>query len=162
MQSIESAWKSLAPGVPFEYSFLDEDYDRLYRADTQLGKVSSVFSLLALFVGCLGLLGLTAFSAERRYREIGIRKALGATSRHVILLITREIFLLILFAFLVAVPVTWYLISDWLQNFTTQVSIDPLEFVLAGIAVLGTALLTVSFLSLKAAGTNPVEVLREE
>ncbi len=88
---VEKQWKTLAPGLPFRYSFLDQDYDKLYKADTQLGKVASVFSGLAIFVGCLGLLGLTSFSVERRTKEIGIRKVLGASAGNVIIMISKNL-----------------------------------------------------------------------
>lgn len=162
MSSLEEKWKSLTPGLPFAYSFLDQDFDRLYAADAKLGKVTGVFSVLAIFVGCLGLLGLTSFSVERRVREIGIRKALGATSGHVVYLISSEFIRLIGIAFVLAVPITYYMVMQWLHNFTDQISIGPLNFVLAGIAVLALTWLTVSYLSFRAAGTNPSEALRNE
>ena len=162
VESIGKEWKILAPGMPYRYSFLDEDYDRLYRADAQLGKVSSVFSILAILVGCLGLLGLTSFSVERRVKEIGIRKVLGATVSHVIFLISREFIWLITMAFVVAVPLTYFLIHSWLRNFTSQISIGPFRFILAGISVLAIALLTVSFLSVRAALANPARAFRTE
>ena len=160
--AIGDEWKELAPGIPYRYSFLDEDYDRLYKADAQLGKVSSVFSGLAIFVGCLGLLGLTSFSVERRVKEIGIRKVLGATVSNVVVLISKEFVWLIVAAYMVAVPVTYFLIRTWLQNFTDQIAIGPLRFLIAGLAVLGIALLTVSYLSIRAARRNPTQSLRTE
>lgn len=157
---VEKKWKELAPALPFRYSFLEQDYDKLYKADNQLGKVASVFSGLAIFVGCLGLLGLTSFSVERRTKEIGIRKVLGASAGHVVFLISKEFMVLILISFVVAVPVTYYLISKWLTNFTDRITIDALSFVLAGFSVLALAWLAISFLSFKAAATNPSETLR--
>jgi putative ABC transport system permease protein len=162
VKEIESEWKKIAPGIPFRYSFLDQDYDRLYNADTQLGKVSSIFSGLAIFIGCLGLLGLTSFSVERRFREIGIRKVLGATVSHVILLISREFLWLILLAFLAAVPITYLLILKWLQNFSNHITIGPASFIIAGLLVLTISILTVIYLSVHAATSNPVKALREE
>ncbi|MGC4020737.1 MAG: ABC transporter permease [Cyclobacteriaceae bacterium] len=157
---VDKKWKELAPSLPFRYSFLDQDYDRLYNADSQLGKVATVFSGLAIFVGCLGLLGLTSFSVERRTKEIGIRKVLGASAGNVVFLISKEFMILILFSFVVAVPITYYLISKWLDNFTDRISIDALSFAVAGFSVLAVAWLAISFLSFKAAATNPSQTLR--
>ncbi len=162
VKAIGDKWKSLAPGLPYRYSFLNQDYDRLYKADSQLGKVSTLFSLLALLVGCLGLLGLTSFSIERRVKEIGIRKVLGATISHVILLISKEFVWLIGFSFIIAVPVTYFLIQKWLRNFTDHIVIGPVPFILAGLSVLAFAWLSVSLLSFRAATRNPTVALKNE
>jgi putative ABC transport system permease protein len=162
MSKLEEKWKRLTPGLPFEYSFLDQDYDKLYAADAKLGKVTGVFSMLAIFVGCLGLLGLTSFSVERRVKEIGIRKVLGASSAHVVFIISSEFIKLIGIAFLLAVPATYYMIGQWLNNFTDHIAIGPSSFLIAGAAVLALTWLTVSYLSFKAAATNPSEALRNE
>ena len=162
MSKLQEKWRTLAPGLPFEYTFLDQDYDRLYAADAKLGKVTGIFSMLAIFVGCLGLLGLTSFSVERRVKEIGIRKVLGATSGHVVFIISSEFIKLIGIAFVLAVPVTYYMIGQWLNNFTDHITIGPASFLIAGAAVLAVTWLTVSYLSFKAASTNPSEALRNE
>lgn len=162
VESIGEQWKNLAPGLPYRYSFLDQDYNKLYQADAQLGKVATVFSSLAILVGCLGLLGLTSFSVERRVKEIGIRKALGASAGNVIFMISKEFVSLILISFVIAIPVTYYLITKWLENFTDRITIGPISFILAGLSVLTIAWLTVSYLSFKAAATNPSEALRNE
>ncbi|HEY9008716.1 MAG TPA: ABC transporter permease [Ohtaekwangia sp.] len=162
VEKIEKQWKALAPGLPFRYSFLEDDYNNLYKADAQLGKVASVFSSLAIFVGCLGLLGLTSFSVERRVKEIGIRKVLGASVGNMIYMISKEFVGLIVISFIVAVPITYYLITRWLENFTDRINIGPVTFVIAGISVLAVAWLTVSFLSFKAASANPSKSLRSE
>jgi putative ABC transport system permease protein len=162
VRQVEEKWKAAAPGLPFRYSFLDQDYDKLYKADTQLGKVAGIFSGLAIFVGCLGLLGLTSFSVERRVKEIGIRKVLGASVSNVVLLISKEFMWLIAISFVVAIPLTYYLVSQWLENFTDRISIGPVAFVVAGFSVLAVAWTTVSFLSFKAAATNPTKALRNE
>ncbi len=162
VEGIQKKWSELVPHLPFDYSFLDVTFDRQYKADQQLGKVASVFTGLAIFIGCLGLLGLTSFAVERRTKEIGIRKVLGASVPSVVLLITREFMWLIAIALIVATPLTWYLIGRWEQNFTLQADINPLRFVMAGAAVLLVAWFTISFLSLRAASANPTKALRTE
>jgi putative ABC transport system permease protein len=125
---VQKKWNELIPYLPFDYSFLDVEFDRQYKADQQLGKVAGVFTGLAMFIGCLGLLGLTSFVVERRTKEIGIRKVLGASIPSVVMLITREFIWLIVVALFVATPITWYLIERWEQNFTLQAVINPFGF----------------------------------
>lgn len=160
--SVQQKWNELIPHLPFDYSFLDVSYDHQYKADQQLGKVASVFTGLAIFIGCLGLLGLTSFAVERRTKEIGIRKVLGANVSSVVMLIAREFTVMIVLALVVATPVTWYLIAWWQQNFTLQATINPLQFLVAGISVISFAWATISFLSFRAATANPTKALRTE
>jgi len=155
-------WKTLAPNLPYTFTFLDQQYDKQYKADAQLGRVASVFSGLAIFVGCLGLLGLTSFSVERRVKEIGIRKVLGASIQNVMVLIAKEFVVLIGVAFVIAVPVTWYLVGEWLNNFTEHIAIGAWPFIAAGLFVLTIACLTISWLSFNAASSNPTQALRNE
>jgi putative ABC transport system permease protein len=162
VDKIGNEWKVLTSGLPFNYSFLDQDYDKLYKAEDKLSKVVSVFSGLAIFVACLGLLGLTAFAVERRFKEIGIRKVLGASIRNVVVLISKEFFLLIIIAFFIAIPITYYGISIWLENFTNRITIHPMTFVVAGLVTLAIAWVTISYLSIKAATSNPVDAIRDE
>jgi putative ABC transport system permease protein len=159
---VQKKWNELIPYLPFDYSFLDVDIDRQYKADQQLGKVAGVFTGLAIFIGCLGLLGLTSFVVERRTKEIGIRKVLGASVASVVILIAREFIWLIVVALVVATPLTWYLIQQWEQNFTLQAVINPFRFLMAGMAVFMFAWFTISFLSLRAASANPTKALRTE
>jgi putative ABC transport system permease protein len=159
---IGDKWKELSDNLPYRYAFLDEDYERLYKADAQLGQLASIFSGLAIVVGCLGLLGLTSFSVERRVKEIGIRKVLGATVSQVIFIISKEFVILILFSFLLAIPVTYFLITKWLENFIEKITIGPSSFLMAGLAVLFLAWITMSYLSFKAAISNPTKALRNE
>jgi putative ABC transport system permease protein len=162
VERVQKKWSELIPYLPFDYSFLDVEFDRQYKADQQLGKVAGVFTGLAMFIGCLGLLGLTSFVVERRTKEIGIRKVLGASVFSVVLLITREFIWLVLIALVIATPITWYLIGQWEQNFTLQAVINPLRFAVAGLAVFLVAWLTISFLSLRAATANPTKALKTE
>lgn len=157
---VEKKWKALAPELPFTYSFLDDSFNSLYKTEDQLGKIVSIFSGLAIFVACMGLIGLTSFSVERRFKEIGIRKVLGSSVSGVVLLISKEFMRLVILSFILAVPLTYYLTGLWLNNFTTKISIDVLTFVIAGLSVILTAGLVISILCMKAATTNPVDSLR--
>jgi putative ABC transport system permease protein len=159
---VQQKWTELAPNLPFDYTFLDVDYDRQYKADQQLSKVAGIFTGLAIFIGCLGLLGLTSFAVDRRTKEIGIRKVLGASVVSVVSLIAREFLWLIVIALIVATPITWYLIQRWEQNFTLQAVINPLRFLLAGVSVFVFAWLTIGLLSFRAATANPTTALRTE
>jgi putative ABC transport system permease protein len=160
--AIGSKWKTLAPDFPFHYSFLDQDYDRLYKSEDQLGKIVSIFSALAIFIASLGLIGLTSYAVERRFKEIAIRKVLGASAGGVVVLISREFMRLILVSFIIAIPITYYMINLWLDNFTDRISINPVIFVAAGLSVLLVSWLVISYLSMRAALANPVESLRTE
>ncbi len=162
IQYIENTWKAVNPALPFDYSFLDEDYDRLYANEFQMGKLGLVFCILAIAVSCLGLLGLASFMAERRTKEIGIRKVLGASISGVFLLISKDLTKWALFANLIAWPIAYILLTHWLQNFAYRISIGWWSFVLAGMLTVGIALLTVSYQSIKAATANPVNALKYE
>lgn len=158
---IGTRWKELNPTIPFRYSFLEDDYNQLYQADAKLGKVAGVFASLAIFVGCLGLLGLTSFAVERRVKEIGVRKVLGASARSIVFLISREFIGLVIVAFVIAVPITYYMINRWLENFSERITIGATGFLIAGMGVLVLAWATTSLLSFKAAATNPTKALRD-
>ena len=162
VKALGTKWRDLSNNLPYKYAFLDENYDKLYQADAQLGQVSGIFSGLAIFVGCLGLLGLTSFSVERRVKEIGIRKVLGASVSNVIMILSKEIIVLISISFVVSIPLTYYLITRWLENFTEKISIGPVSFLLAGFSVLAVAWITMSYLSFRAAMSNPTQALRNE
>lgn len=159
---VQQRWNELVPHLPFDYSFLDADFDRQYKADQQLGKVVGIFTGLSIFIGCLGLLGLASFAVERRTKEIGVRKVLGASVANVVMLIAREFVVLIVVALVIATPITWYLIQRWEQNFTLQAVINPIRFLMAGSFVFIIAWITISFLSFRAATANPTKALRHE
>jgi putative ABC transport system permease protein len=159
---VESQWKALFPGNPFEGFFLDTDFDRQYRADEQVGRIFGIFTLLGLFIACLGLLGLASFMAESRTKEIGIRKVLGASVTKIVLMLSKEFTKWVLLANCIAWPVAYYFMDRWLKNFAYRINIDIVTFLLSGLLVLGIALLTVSFQSFKAARANPVDSLRYE
>ena len=159
---IEDKWQAINPELPFLYTFVDENFANLYRTEEQQGKIFGVFAGLAIFVACLGLVGLASFTAEQRTKEVGIRKVLGATVSNIIVLISREFTWLVLLSFLVAVPIAWYVMEQWLQNFAYHVQLGFAVFALSGFAALFIAWLTVSYQAIKVALTNPSEALRYE
>jgi putative ABC transport system permease protein len=159
---IEGIWNRIVPEVSFEYSFLEDVMSENYRDDKRLGILFTIFSLLTVFVACLGLFGLAAFSAERRTKEIGIRKALGASVTGIIRLLCREIVVLVVIANAVAWPVAYLAIDRWLETFAYRTNITLTIFILSGLLVLFIALATVSYQSIKAALANPVDSLRYE
>jgi putative ABC transport system permease protein len=159
---IESQWKSVYPNNPFENFFLDTYFDLQYRSDEQVGRIFGIFTILGLFIACLGLLGLASFTAENRTKEIGIRKVLGASVPCIVTMLTKQFTKWVLLANCLAWPVAYYIMSRWLKNFANRTNIDLFIFVLSGLLVLGVALLTVSYQSIRAATINPAESLRYE
>jgi ABC-type antimicrobial peptide transport system permease subunit len=159
---LENIWGKFATEFPFEYHFLDEDYERIYRTEQRLGELFRYFTFLAIFISCLGLFGLASFMAEQRTKEIGIRKVLGATVSGVTLLLSREYTKWVLLANILAWPFAYFAMHKWLQGFAYQVEMSVLTFVIAGLLTLVTALLTVSYQAIKASMANPVEALRHE
>ena len=162
VNKIGKVWAAFNEDLPFEYSFFDEDYDRLYANEMQTKKIFVTSSILAIIIGCLGLLGLAAFMVEQRIREIGIRKVLGASVVNIVMLLTGEFTRRIIVAFLIACPVAWFFMDKWLQNFSYRISIRWWMMSVAGALALVIAFLTVSYQSIKAALANPVESLRYE
>jgi len=162
MGKIEKEWKAVYPEESFSFSFLDESIADLYASDFQIEWWTNVAMGITIFISCLGLLGLAIFSTERRTREIGIRKVLGATVSRIVLMLCRDIVLLILVALLIASPLAWFLMHGWLQGFAYRAALNVWMFVAAGAAAIGIALLTVGFQSIKAASANPVNSLRTE
>jgi putative ABC transport system permease protein len=159
---IESTWRTNFPEQPLEYQFLDDHFLEVYRADTQVSRMVSALAGLAIFISCLGLFGLASYSAERRIREIGIRKVMGASINSLILLLSRHFIRLVLVANLIAWPLAFWAIHRWLEDYAYRVPISWWVFVLAGVTALLIALVTVSLLALKAAVANPVKSLRSE
>lgn len=159
---IEQQWKSLSPGAPFDYFFLDERMNAQYRAEQQTGKIFTVFTSLAILIACLGLFGLAAFTAEQRTKEIGIRKVLGASTVSVVQLLSRNFLKLVLVANVLAWPLAWYIMHTWLQEFPYRITIGIWAFAGAALLTAVMALLTVVFQAMKAAHANPVKSLRTE
>jgi putative ABC transport system permease protein len=162
IDDIEKEWNKLAPGSPFTYSFLDDALNSQYRSEQRLGNIFMIFASLAILIACLGLLGLAAFTAEKRKREIGIRKTLGATVYNVLILLTKDFTKWVLIANIIAVPIAWYAMDTWLQNFAYRIEISYWEFITAGLAALLIAILTVAFQAIKAAIQNPVDSIKYE
>lgn len=162
ISQIEKKWKAMAPGMPFSYRFMSDSFDEMYRSEQRAGTIAIVFAVLAILIACLGLFGLVTYMAEQRTKEVGIRKVLGASVNNVVGLLSKDFLFLVLIAAVVAFPIAWWAMKSWLQNFEYRISINPWVFVLAGVAALLIALMTVSFQAIKAAIANPVKSLRTE
>ena len=159
---LESEWKRHIPNQPFEYAFLDDQLDRLYDQEKRLGQMFTIFALLAIFVACLGMFGLAAFTTEQRTKEIGIRKVLGASTFDILRIIAKEFVRLVLFANVIAWPIAYMAINQWLQNFAYRITLDPIPFLLGGLLALSIALTVVSYQAIKAATANPINTLKYE
>lgn len=162
VDAVRTEWKKIAPNDPFEYSFLDERFDELFREEQRLGQVFSVLTGIAIFVACLGLLGLASFTAEQRTKEIGIRKVMGASVSSVSTLLSREFMILVGIAFVVASGLAWYAMDSWLSSFAYRIPMGLTAFAVGGLLSAGIAYLTVSYHFVKAARSNPVDSLRYE
>ena len=162
LEEIRSIWTRLVPHRPFLYSFLDEDFNRHYQTDFIFRKLFTTFSCLAIFIACLGLLGLATYTAELRTKEIGIRKVLGADMKNIIALLSGDFIKLVLISILIATPIAWYGMSRWLEGFAYRTEIHWWTFIFAGMVALSVAMLTMSFQSIKAALMNPAKSLRSE
>ena len=159
---VEKSWKQLVNDAPFEYSFLDEKIQKQYDADRKVSGIIKVFTVIAMLISCLGLYGLSNYMAERRVKEIGVRKVLGATVNQIVSMMSQEFIRLVIIAFIIAVPLAWYAMDKWLEGFAFKTSINVMVFVFAGMAALVIALATVSFESIKAARSNPACSLKSE
>ncbi len=159
---IESKWRSMAAGQPFNYTFMDEAFDQMYRTEQRVGNIFITFAILAIFIACLGLFGLSAFMAEQRTKEIGIRKVLGASVGNIVTMLSKDFLKLVLIAAVIAFPVAWWGMSTWLENYAYRTEISWWIFALAGAVAVLIAVATVSFQAVRAAVSNPVESLRSE
>jgi len=162
ISTLQNNWDKLVSGEPLQYSFLDEDFDALFRAEQRLGQVFSVFTGVAIFIACLGLFGLASFMAEQRTKEIGVRKVMGASVFGVTTLMSKEFAKLVVIAFVLAIFPAYYVMDSWLNDFANRIEIDIWVFVISGVSAFVIAWLTVSYQSLKAARINPVKSLRYE
>lgn len=159
---VENTWNRLVPTWPFQYSFLDEHFETLYRSDKQMEAVVTIMAILAILIACLGLFGLAAITTEKKIKEIGIRKVLGASITNILYHLSKNFALLILLAFLVFSPFTYWMMQRWLENFAEHVAIGPGIFILGLFIALGIAIFTISFHTIKAAMNNPVKALRDD
>lgn len=162
INTIQQAWQKLQPETPFEYTFLDERFQKLYDSEQQQGHLFTIFSFIAIFIACLGLFGLSAFTISQRIKEIGVRKVLGASIPQIVTELSKDFLKLVLIASVIALPVAWYAMSKWLLDFAFRISIQWWVFVMAGVIALVIAFVTISFQSIKAATANPVKSLRSE
>jgi len=162
LAGIGKIWNKLNPNEPFEYSFLDQDFQKNYEAETRLASLVSYFTLIAILICCLGLFGLAAFSAEQRRKEIGVRKVLGASIPNILSLLSKDFLKLVLIAIVIASPIAWWVMNKWLQDFAYRTNIGWTVFALAASMAVCIALLTISFQAIKAAIANPVKSLRTE
>ncbi|MEP7171715.1 MAG: FtsX-like permease family protein, partial [Bacteroidota bacterium] len=162
LAQIESVIKKDNPGYPFEYKFVDAEFDKLFKSEMLVAKLSRLFAILTIFISCLGLFGLAAYTAERRTKEIGIRKVLGATVANMVGLLSKDFLKLVLVAVIVASPLAWYIMNNWLQDYAYRINIQWTVFVMAAILALLIAFLTVSIQAIKTAIANPVNSLRTE
>ncbi len=162
LTQINAAWNKFSPEYPIEYSFLDQSFGEMYTAEDKLNTLLWTFTGLAIFVGCMGLFGLAAYTAERRKKEVGIRKVLGAGTSSVVLLLSKDFIRLVIVALVIASPIAWYCMNSWLRGFAYRIDIGWPVFAATAVAVTGIAFLTVGYQGLKAALTNPVKSLRSE
>ena len=162
LASLESLHAKLNPAFPFEYKFMDDEYNKLYKSESTFYKLSTFFSILAILISCLGLFGLVIFTAEQRTKEIGMRKVLGASIVAITSLITRDFIKLILLGIVIGVPIAWYFMNKWLANYEYRIEMPWSAFIATGVLIISVALFTISFEAIKAALSNPIKSLRSE
>jgi len=162
LASLKTVCHEINPNYPFAFQFLDQEYDKLYRNEQIITKLTTVFAVLGVAISCLGLLGLVMLAAEQRTKEIGIRKVLGATVTNIVNLLSKEFLALVLVSFLIAAPMAGYFMDQWLQGFAYKIELSWWIFVIAGVTALTIALLTISIQALQSAIRNPVKALRTE
>jgi putative ABC transport system permease protein len=160
--AIGATWTKLNPNEPLEYSFLDQNFQKNYMAEERLAGIIKYFTIIAIFISCLGLFGLTTFSVEQRAKEIGIRKVLGATAAGIVSLLSKDFLKLVFISFFVATPIAWYFINKWLQGFAYRAPFSIWMILMACAIALVIAFLTISIQAVKAALMNPVTNLRTE
>jgi putative ABC transport system permease protein len=162
LQSIKNTWHSLNSSEPFDYSFLDKDFQKNYSAETRLSAIVGYFTIIAILISCLGLFGLATFSAEQRIKEIGVRKVLGASVTSIVTLLSKDFLKLVIISIIIASPLAWFVMNKWLESFAYRIDISWVYFAITALAAILIALITISFQAIKAAVANPVESLRSE
>ena len=159
---VEQSWSTAFPGNPFEHFFLDDYFNRQYENERRFGTLTTIFAILAIIVGCLGLFGLSGFTITQRTKEIGIRKVLGASTGNIVTLLSKDFLRLVILAIILAIPLSWYAMNNWLNSFANRIDLHWWIFALAGIVAVLIAFFTVSFQSIKAALSDPVKSIRTE
>ena len=162
LSSTTAIFKKNNPGYPVEYSFVDDQFADIFKSETLIGNLSKIFAALAIFISCLGLFGLSAFTAEQRTKEIGIRKVLGANLAGIIAMLSKDFLRIVFIAILLATPISFYFMNRWLQDFSYRITIGWWVFFFSGLAAIFIALFTVSFQAIRVALINPVKSLRSE
>jgi len=162
LKSVEKNWKEILPDYPLQYTFIDQDYENLFRSQLRLSGLLKYFTILAVIIACLGLYGLASYSAERRTNEVGIRKVMGAGSFTVMYSLTKEFLVFVLIAIVISVPTGWLIVSKLLNQFAYRIDMNPLVFAAISAGAVLIAILTVSFQAYKATGINPAEALKVE
>ena len=162
INQLETDWKTMAPGQPLSYQFLDERFARMFETEQKLGKIAGIFSFLAIFIACIGLLGLATFIAQQRTKEIGIRKVLGASVTNLVAIVSKDFLQLIVLSTIIAAPLAWWSMNAWLQDFVYRIEINWWVFVVVGLVAILIAFVTIGTQSLKAALANPVESIKSE
>ena len=162
LASIQPVFERHNPAYPFDYRFTDEEFARKFRNENQVGRLAGIFAVLAIFISCLGLFGLASFMAERRTKEIGIRKVVGASVPQLWVLLSKDFVLLVIISCVIASPVAWLFMDNWLQKYDYHIDISPLVFIVGAVLAITITLATISFQAIKAALANPVKSLRSE
>ena len=162
LSKVEAVMKKHNPAYPFQYSFVDEAFNAKFKSEQLIGTLSKLFAILAILISCLGLFGLAAYTAEQRSKEIGIRKVLGASVSGLVKLLSKDFLKLVGISILTAMPIAWFAMDNWLQDYAYRIEINWWIFVMAGVVAILIALLTVSFQAVKAALANPVDSLKTE
>ena len=162
LSNIESILKTHLPAYPFEYAFVDDAFNARFKDEQLVGELSQIFAILAILISCLGLFGLAAYTAEQRRKEIGVRKVLGASVSGIVKLLSKDFLKLVGLSILISIPIAWYAMDNWLQDYAYRIEISWWVFAIAGIVAILIALVTVSFQAVKAAIANPVDSLKTE
>jgi putative ABC transport system permease protein len=162
LQSLKASWHRLDPNEPFEYSFIDQDFQKNYEAESRLSSIVSYFTIVAILISCLGLFGLATFSAEQRIKEIGVRKVLGASVINIVSLLSKDFLKLVIISVIIASPIAYYVMNKWLRDFAYRIPVNWKVFVVTAIIALMIALVTICFQAIRAAISNPVKSLKTE
>jgi putative ABC transport system permease protein len=162
LQTIKSVYSKLIPAYPFEYSFLDQKFDQVYKTDIRQQTIITLFSGLAIFIACLGLFGLASFTTAKRIKEIGVRKVLGSSTQNIVLLLSKDLLKPVIIATIIAIPIGYYAMNNWLESFVYRTAMQWWVFVIAALITLVIAFATVSFKAIKAAISNPAISLKAE